>query len=974
MSSFKEQLQDILRNPSLIQTLALNELDSQMNPDPNNPTFDVPDGTIPFVYLMECGSMETAGNITEIEASMRRLYGRQAVTTEELYAHMSDDDYIGRWATPAAHPFMLVFDYDEIVSKAVSFGDQGLKRLVIPRITKFTAGKLPFTMQYPIQITVMRHGGVQIEYVLDRPSPVETLSTNIVQWQMVTAKVDNLKRRLMMLTIPVQQFAIATHTDVLNPSALYQKTYPFDDQFYFARAYISKDDEKTWTEIKTTHSDLTYDPMELTVVFKVTPGRLQASLPVVYVTTGMAEGTIRIDLYTTKGPVSVDFSTLTEGDYNVAFDSVDDDRTFTSPLNTLRTCQVLSKGVVSGGSNAMSFAELREQVINNTLGPQNIPITNVQLGSVLDRRGYDLVTNVDNITNLQFLATRRMAVDGALDITSGAGVAMSEITFDMESLGGSSHVSDNGNRLTILPTMLYNYNNGRVIPLPDSEINRLGTIPAEQCAREVNGARYVYSPLHNVMDITNSNFEMRPYYLDNPIINRKTWVGENDTAQLQAAISQYDITRIDGGYRVRVVLESGDTFRQLPDEQIVLQIGYQPTGEKRWASVNGTLLGKVDDERVYQFDILTNFDVNSDNELRTLNMSMFSTVQNNYFAPLTTDLAVTIIVVNSVTPGYEPNGLDEQIQAHLLPQLFMTVNRENLNTTFGYEMTELWRRSRPVISAESYKKYDFNVPAYYETNVYETDANGNIIIDIGPDGKLVYRVIHKKGDPVLTEDGKPVYEHRIGDPMHDANGQPILISARKLKYETTLFMVDGKYYFANERDASAYAKAIPMQLVTWIQNDISILNARLLSEGTLYLYPTTTFGDTIASIREGQQITIPVDQSFSFDYYLSKAGYTNPTIRPGLIANTKTTIAEFLERSTISISEAVSRLTETSGDEVMAIEAKGLGGTNNFAIITVEDDAARLSVRQKLVVLPNQELTIEDDLTFNWLRHTLEPV
>jgi hypothetical protein len=147
-----------------------------------------------------------------------------------------------------------------------------------------------------------------------------------------------------------------------------------------------------------------------------------------------------------------------------------------------------------------------------------------------------------------------------------------------------------------------------------------------------------------------------------------------------------------------------------------------------------------------------------------------------------------------------------------------------------------------------------------------------------------------------------------------------------------------------------------------------------LGEAELFLYPTTTFGDTVASIREGQQITIPVDQSFSFSYYLSRSGYTNPTIRPGLIANTKSTIAEFLERSTISISEATSRLTETSGDEVMAIETKGLGGTNNYAIITVEDDAVRLSVRQKLVVLPNQELTIEDDLIFNWYRHTLEPV
>lgn len=974
MSSFKDNLYEILNNPSLIQALVLNELDSQLNPDPNNPTFDVPDGTLPFVYLMECGSMESAANVNHIEASMRKLYGRQAVTPDELYAHMADDDYLGRFANPASTPFMLVLDYDEIIAKAVPFGDQGLKRLVIPRFTQFEAGKMPFTMQYPIQMTVMRHGGITVEYVLDVPSPVETLTTNIVQWQLMTSKVDNLRRRLMVMTIPVQQFGIATHTDTLNPSALFQKTYLVDDQFFYARAYISTDNESTWTEINTTHSALTYDPEKLTVVFKVTTGKLTATIPVIYVTTGMAQGSIRIDIYSTQGPVDVDFSTLAESDFSVTFNSIDDNKTFTAPMNTLTTQQVLARGRVSGGSNAMSFATLREQVINNTLGPMQVPITNVQLGSALERRGYDLVTNVDNITNLQYLASRQMTNSGNLDVTSGAGVAMSEITFDMESLGGSTHVSDNGNRLTILPTMLYNYNNGKVTPLPDSEINRLNVIPAEQCAREVNNARYVYSPLHNVMDISNDNFEMRPYYLDNPTILRKTFVGENDTANLQAAISSYDITRIEGGYRIRVILETGDQFKKLEDDQVALQLGYKPTGENRWASVNGTLLGYQDGEPVYQFDILTNFDINSSNELRTTNMSMFSDVQNNYFAPLKSELAITICVVNTVTPGYQPNELDDMIQTHLLPQQFMCVTRESLETVFGYELTKLWRRSRPVISSESYKKYEYNVPAYYQQTVYETDANGNVIIEIKPDGTLEYKIIHRAGDPVLTDEGQPVYDHVAGDPMYDADGNPILVAARKLKYETTLFMVDGKYYFANEREAAAYATEIPMQLVTWIENDIELLDSRLLSEAELYLYPTTTYGDTVASIREGQKITIPVDQAFSFSYYLSKAGYTNPTIRPGLITNTKTTIAEFLARSTISMSEAVARLTETSGDEVMAIEATGLGGTNNFAIITVEDDAVRLSVRQKLVVLPNQELTIEDDLTFNWLRHTLEPI
>lgn len=974
MSSFKDNLYNVLRNPALIQTLMLNELDAQVNPDPQNPTYDIPDGTLPFVYLMECGSMETAGNIAEVEALMGKLYARQAVTQEDLYLHMSDDDYLNRFAVPASTPWMLILDYDEIMTKAVPFGDQGLKRIVIPRLTEFTAAGVPFTMQYPIQMTVMRHGGITVEYVLDVESPIQKLSTNIVKWDMMVSNNDDKRRRLMMMTIPVSQFNINSYSDVLNPEALYKAEYVFTDQFYYARAYVSQDNEATWTEVTTTHADLMYDPTKLTVVLKVVNDRLIVSIPTVYVTTGLATGSIRIDIYTTRGSMDMDLGTVKDTEFSVKFNTLDDNRKFTAPLEALNTCQALARERITGGANAMTFDKLREQVINNTLGPMKVPITNIQLQSQLDRRGYELVTNIDNVTNLEFLASRRMSRPATLDVVSGAGVAMSEITFNMDNLSGSKHVADNGYRQTLLPSMLYSYGNGKVVPLTDEAIARLDGLSAEQRARVMNNARYVYSPFHNVLDATNNNFDMRPYYLDSPLFTEKTFVGENDSANLQVGINAYEIIRYDKGYIVRVVLEQGEAFRKLEDNQIVLQIGYQPENDNRWASVNGTLYSKDDKVRTYEFKIETNYDINQKNEIRTTNMTMFSNAQNNYYAPMNTSLDITVCVVNSITPGYKPNDLDALVQIHLLPDQFMTVTRERLTTTLGYELTRLWRRSRPVLSSESFKKYDHNIPAYYTTTIYKTDENGNIIITIKPDGTLDYAVLHKVGDPILDTDGRPVMEHRIGDPVFDANGQPILLDARKLMYETTLFMVDGLFYYANEREAAAYAKEVPMEIVNWIKNDISVLDSKLLGEAELFLYPTTTYGDTVASIREGQKVTIPVDQSFTLSFYLNRSGYTNPTIRPNLLENAKTIINEYLQRGTISMSDILTRLTATSGQDVMAIEAQGLGGINNFAILTVEDDAVRLSVRKKLVVLPNQELTIEDDMTFNWLRHTLEPI
>src|SRR5699024_10431574 len=112
----------------------------------------------------------------------RVQYPELSQTREDLYRHMSDVDYINVFSSPSTTKLLLVFHKDEILEKAIPSGDSGMRKLVIPRHTKIMAGEIPFTLQYPIELRVLPHGGIQTVYDNSKPSPLMTLESNQVPY------------------------------------------------------------------------------------------------------------------------------------------------------------------------------------------------------------------------------------------------------------------------------------------------------------------------------------------------------------------------------------------------------------------------------------------------------------------------------------------------------------------------------------------------------------------------------------------------------------------------------------------------------------------------------------------------------------------------------------------------------------------------------------------------------------------------
>lgn len=964
MSTFKDRLSDVRYNPMLMQGMVLDELQAQLD---GQGDYDVPDASHPFVFLLEASVLNANMNVVEGEALLRKLYPSMALTPEELYLHMADDDYIGRFATPAWTTFDLYLNINEVIAKALPVGDGGVRKLVVPRLTSFRVAETTFTLQYPIEIRIMAHGGLQVVYDTQVSSPIQTLETNMVDWDVVRLNRDEL----LVLHVPVGQFQVRTFTETINAASAFDSDFGFADQFYFARVYLS-DGGSSWREIHTTHTEQVFDPTRVTAVLRVDGSSLNVKIPLVYFTQGMVQGEIRVDLYTTKGPIDLDLGSYQASQFEMVLNDIDDDGTYVSPLNTFNQIQSLNGNRVTGGSRAVDFVTLRDQVMNNTLGASRVPITHAQLGTELENRGYTVVTNIDNITNRQFLASRRLPAPTNRSISGGMGSTMGQLHHSMEELALSEHVHDNGSRITLKPSMLFQYVDGKIQVLMDHQIQALRDTAPDALTRQVNGARYLFTPFHYVMDTTNDTFDVRPYYLDAPEITRKVFVDENNTAQIQVSIDTYHIERIATGYRVQVKLKSGERFKTLTDEQFVLQMGYQPVGETSYASINGDLIGYEDDERVYQFDIETTMDIDAQHGLYTTNMSMFDVAQRHFATPLVNDFDFSFIGVDQDLRNYQEGNLDRLVQEHLLPEEFMVIARERLTLRLGHALTQLWRRNRSLVSAYAYRRYAENIPYVYTETAYERDASGHIVLGTDVDGNITYNILHAKGDVRVDDNGDPIYRYLKGDVILDDQGNPELIAPRKILREFTLLFLDGIYYFVTDREAVDYRQSVPGIITGWLDNDVGLIEQRLLEQSELYLYPTTTLGDTTATVREGLQSTVALDQHFYVNYYLSDSAYSNIGLREALTESTREIVSDMLGRTTIAVSDIVARLKANAGEDVISIEAGGLGGSNDFSTVSINDDSVRLTLRKRLVVLSNQFLAAQDDIDISFLRHAFQ--
>ena len=949
-------------NPAGIQRTVLNMLTELTDGE-----ITVVDPTNPFVFCLESAAVMTAAFMAKNETNTRRQYPASAQTAEDLYLHMSDKDYIDRFASPSKTVFSLLISKTEAIDKMVLDPISGIRKLVIPRNTYFTVADTVFSLQYPIEIRQLQHGGLQVVYDADAVSPLQALQTNVIDWEIrKSAEGDYL-----YFSFEVQQFKITSQTGSANLATDFKLDIPVEDQFYYARVYM-EDSSKQWREIATTHTDQIYNPATPTAVLRVADGVLTTRIPQIYVSNGTASTNVRVDVYQTKGALEMMLQNYPISAYTVTWKAYDkaDDTVYSAPLKTLRQLIVFSDQLVTGGKDPLSFEDLRYRVINNATGAQQLPITNVQLSSALANQGYEIVKNIDVITNRVFLATRNMPDPMDAKLITAAATSIETLTVSIDEISALAGVRDNSDSVTITPDVIYKITNGVVKLVNNSEVQQLLAMSGDQRALAVSNGNYLYTPFHYVLDMADDEFAVRPYYLDSPSVITKLFVSENDTTLLQVTTQSYDLVRTSTGYKLRIVTKSSDDFKAITDSALYVQLAYVPEGERDRAYLMGELVAKSDEgERTYEFDLSTNFNVDGNDCLELTEFLLYNQEPRLTKTPLVGEFDIIYSTTALISDTWVSAAVDAALGRFLLPSTVYGVAHERLRLSFGQSLRTLWSRARSVVSSAVYKTWAADVPRLYEQDIYQTDLDTGAAFSVNAQGELEYTILHHKGDVVTDADGNPSLLHRAGEIELDHNGVPIVVNPRGMLRQLDVFLIEGAYWFATDGSAVNYRFEMTNAIVSWLTQELSEINKQLLEQTRLYFYPKTTLGTIPVMIKDGQTTSIEAGQALRVQLYVNKTVFANDELRSQLSLTTIKTISELLKKTTVSVSEIQSTLRTQYGQDVIDVQLTGLGGGLNLPALTVFDDSDRCSIRKRLVVLPDDTLIVQEDIVLDFIRH-----
>lgn len=943
----KKELQDLRlfkHHPNGILNKSLNRLQDMLDGK-----VEIVDPSNPFIYLLETSSLNTAFAIQEHTLLTRKLYPRLANTEEDLYLHMSDFDYLGRFAEPAyanVHFNILINDFKEKANFDPRSGDYVLK---IPRNSKITIDDYVFLIPTAVIIRLTETGIMDVKFDVVATDVMFDQGTNYINFD--TFKIDNdetyLTFTLRLPEVDVEAVEIPVEKSKLFKSYL---TYKPNRDFHYFRAYHMKDGK--WHEMLVTHTEQVYDIETPTCIVKVlkNSNSVEYFIPPVYVNGNKLGSKVKFVIYTTKGPINVNFSEYIVSDFSVEYGDIFPDIELdgdTAPLQLINKV-VYIRGEVVGGKAAMGFEELKNNVISNSVGDRGIPITNKQLEFYTTKNNFRIIKDVDVVTNRTFLLECPIPEPVSRYILTKFNLDIIEYRTPVSSLlQGKNSIVGVSDDIVIIPEgTVFNITSGGLYLLDTLELDRLNGLSSTLLTMEMNANSYVSTFYHYVLDTTEDRTELRAYDISSSEVRRINFKSYNPTTRVGINTTTTNFYKSVNGFRMDVLVNFKKYSEELNATNVTPYLVYTD-GDRTRFYLEGTLAAQSDTTPVYRFDLDSNYFIDKNNNIRVKNFK--DTSGNLIDLNIGLDSKIELIYLTDYIPnGFIASELDQYVQGTYLAASNAVVSLEELDIYFGVYLERLFTRVHTSVGLDHYATYSEHKPMRYKHDVYNN----------------LNEIIHYKNDPVLDASGDPVYEYLKGDFILDENGKPTTINESELERYFNLMVVDHKLVLANNKEVVDYKTMVRNYITDKVVNGANEIQSQLLENTEAFVVVPKNL-DYVTVRRDGGVTTIPSSQTLNVEVFVTERVYSDKDIRDDITRIVVKATDKYLYSSTtLKKTELLEILYSELKEFVESVSISKFTETNS-EYLELLDTNGRLSLRKKLVIEPGGYNLVDDiNITF----------
>lgn len=929
-------------------------------------------GTHPVVFCADLTIGVGYGFLNSLSDAISQVFPEHARSIAELSRNMNDLEYYGLFGVPANSKVQFIVALDNLIRYAptatsvINGVNLSYQKMLIPKDTQFDVAGYQFAIENGIEIRYNERTGVQVVYDSTTNNPFNPITTNVL-----TRSIKSINgTQYLIIDIPIRQLAYDFKENIPSTeSSGCSGTLSYSDYLYGIRAFITGSDGIK-TEMKIAYDKAVFDPgmLTMTIDLNTNNNQFEFGIPDIYIQNGLGVGTVSIYVYTTKGGVEKDFQDTELEEYVTAYR---DFRYGATQLNEYSSFIPDMGGivwrfndVVSGGSVPRSFSQIKYQVVNGRR-QRNLPITENNIIGTVEQYGYSAVKTIDFVTSRLYSLTKELPVQTNKDFYSGVNCFVGSHLISATQLVNSGVAFDNKERVTIPSGTLYDVTEQVPSLLSAAQVTALNNLSYPQLIAYMESKTLTYLPFHYVFDTTNSQATIRSYYLDNPSFGVQSFQEENTNLGIEVGVNAATITFENNGYTILVETTSGNSFKVLPDEQIGVQLSFTIAGSTQLASLKGELAYKsTDGESVYKFRLETNFDLDDSDQLHLTNLTQYGKVQPDTPVPLEDEISIYFLRStgnwNTIIPS------DDEIDRALFTIPMQTIIKTNIDLVIGKRLERIYNRIRPLVGEGQYQQYDYNVPATYDENIYQKE-NGELVID--EDTKLPI-LLHRKGEPKLTDAGNPIYQYLKGDFIKDDEGNFIPLAPRELNYHWDFVGFDGVYKLSKDDYDLEFAQKIKDYLADTITADIDQFMQLIIDQTKMVYQPKNKLSWKKVVVNSNYNSVLKQDLSFEVTYYLTKSGSNNTNLKTSLKSNTPKILNNYLYSNlTVGIAKLSKALMENLPDDVVDVKINALSGDSTVDVISTVDDLSGFSVRKTLVLGDNKLPSIQEDVKVDFLQH-----